>query len=392
MKYFIDKGLLKCTTNNAPPGCKITGINLRFVRELKFKKKHFDQNWIMEFKNVILTNIPKHDILLAHAPNLVELSISFSSLRDIAKHDLYGLAQLKTLRLNNNLIEYLPGNLFEFTPNLVSVDFMRNQIKYIDPNILVPLKSLTYFNLIGNSHIDALYSKTGAKKGLNIHSSLDNFKQEITRCCNQPPPSNNEAYIQHLTALCESQKVQIFNMRKTIAKLSKSPEDMDPEDFLIVVNDKHYMLNKKALVDNSKMFEKFFEQNPDADCLEIENVSEEIFDEIAKFIETGLKPNKNLNAFEVYNASNRLEIEGLKAIIVDAMMNDVNEENAIDILLFCNDFGKLDDLKMKAFEEFKKNFPTKSLHKDIASLSETLKKLWDGKLKMDKLIEEMNII
>lgn len=355
---------------------------------MKFKKKHFHENWIMEFRNVILTKIPSHEILLSHAPKLIELSITFSSLRDIAKHDLFGLEQLKTLRLNNNLIEYLPGNLFEFTPNLVSIEVMRNQIKYIDSNILDPLESLTYFNLIGNCKIDALYSKAVGTTGPNVYSSLDYFKQKIMRQCSQPDSSNKDAVIQHLTKLCETQKAEIRDMRKALANLAVKSDDMDLTEFVVALKNKQYMFNKKTLIDNSIMFEKFFEQNPDADCLEIENVSIKAFDEIANYFKTGQKPSNNANLFEVYIASDRLEVEGLKATIVETMMKDVNSDNAIEILLFCNDFDELDDLKMKAFEEFKKNFPNKSLHIDLASRPETLKKLWDGKLKMDKLIEE----
>lgn len=56
------------------------------------------------------------------------------------------------------------------------------------------------------------------------------------------------------------------------------------------------------------------------------------------------------NIFEIYIASDRFQIQNLKKIVVE-MIKPVDKENALGFLMFCNK-NELDDLKLKAFEEF----------------------------------------
>jgi hypothetical protein len=364
------------------------------LKDPKYKKKHFHEDWQMNFKSCILNKIPSYELLLGHAPNLIELSISFSSLRLVAKEDLYGLQRLKTLRLDHNQIEYLPGDLFEYTPNLVSVHFQRNQIKYIGHKILDPLEGLSYFNLIGNSYIDALYSNAPTLKGPKM-LTLDQFKNEIVKRCGLPDSSDKDKLIQHLTTLCDAQKAQIADMTNLVDKLTLKSEprkNLGPFDFTLILDNKRYKTYKSTLIEHSDLLATFFKENPDDVQLAIENVTESSLAAIVNYLNEGKKPSKRANLFEIYTASHRLHVFKLKEIVAEIMMREVNEENAYEYLMFCNEINEAESLKMKAFEEFQKNFPNQSLLEEIASRPGALKKLWDGKLEMDKLVAEMNLV
>lgn len=161
-------------------------------------------------------------------------------------------------------------------------------------------------------------------------------------------------------------------------------------DFTIKVNSKHFSVHKEVLIANSTLFWKLFTDHPELDILELKEISEDTFMKILDFMNSGIQPDKEANMVELFEASCRLEISALTAFVVGHLEEQINQTNALDVLLLCNKFDVNDNLKIKAFTEFQKNFPHQSLIPNLASQPEKLKKLMQAKLEMDKIVLEMH--
>ena len=64
-------------------------------------------------------------------PQLISLRIFNSQLREVHQEDFASLRSLTYLNFDNNLLEMLDGDLFEFNLELQEIDFNSNQIKHI---------------------------------------------------------------------------------------------------------------------------------------------------------------------------------------------------------------------------------------------------------------------
>lgn len=71
------------------------------------------------------------------------IEIMGSKLQQIEKEDLSPFPLLKELRLESNeYLEYLPADLFEANPEIVTLYFRSNKLKYFGDNIFAPLSKL----------------------------------------------------------------------------------------------------------------------------------------------------------------------------------------------------------------------------------------------------------
>ncbi|CRK94700.1 CLUMA_CG008200, isoform A [Clunio marinus] len=112
-------------------------------------------------------------------PNLQVLTLYSCGIKRISKFDLHGLRRLKEISLNGNHLVTLPNNLFESTPEIESVSFCRNKIKYIGPNIFDSLDNLRYANFKLNKNIDIVFKVDG--KG----PTLEEMKAYIAEFCQE---------------------------------------------------------------------------------------------------------------------------------------------------------------------------------------------------------------
>lgn len=81
-------------------------------------------------------------------PNLLSLRWFKTNLSVISKEDLRPFPQLKVLYLPVNQIVVLGGDLFSFTPDLLWISFIQNQIEQVGHDLLTDLKDLerVFFN------------------------------------------------------------------------------------------------------------------------------------------------------------------------------------------------------------------------------------------------------
>lgn len=67
-------------------------------------------------------------------------------------------------------------------------------------------------------------------------------------------------------------------------------------------------------------------------------------------------PNENANMVELFSASCRLKMDPLTAIVADRLMNQVNPENAFDVMAICNKYKIYKELQ-DFIKMHTKNFP-----------------------------------
>lgn len=85
-------------------------------------------------------------------PNIEGLLIQICKIQELTNNDLKQFGKkLLHLSMAGNDLKYLDQNLFDFTPNIIYLNFRDNKIKHLGTDILKPLESLITFQFIGNS-------------------------------------------------------------------------------------------------------------------------------------------------------------------------------------------------------------------------------------------------
>jgi hypothetical protein len=327
---------------------------------------------------------PNADAIRNHAIKIDKLYITYSNLAQVTANDLKAFTYLKVLVISHCELEELPGDLFKFTPDLEQLNFNNNKIKYIGEGILKPLRSFSFFGLAGNTNIDYIYC---------LYTNKGSIK-ELTEMVNALDKRKEIAFLKRKAEDAEAEKANLQKRLKsaeeTISDLKKKFEEIG--NFALKLNEKEFKVNKKFLKAHSKAVERLIEQNPDADSFELHDIGEEAMKELLNYVYTGNVPKENANFVDLFNASCQLEADALSSIVAEILKDKVNPENSLEVLLLCNKFKGYEELKMKAFSEFGKNFPNQKLKPEWASKSEKLKKFLKVKLEMDKTIAELNEI
>ena len=133
--------------------------------------------------------------------NLSSLLIQWSKMTKLVKDDFIGLENLEYLHLANNLISYLPSNVFERIPHLKVLTLRdnqieelprnlfennlkleglwmaNNQIKYVNPAIFDNLPKLSYAEFLGEKHKCLTKYYSGSEE-------IAILKQDVKKCAN----------------------------------------------------------------------------------------------------------------------------------------------------------------------------------------------------------------
>ena len=99
-------------------------------------KSHNDVKLVL-FRKSNLNYFPRD--LGKHFPNLTDLFIIGSGLKEVTKNDLKGLEGLTCLHIRNCQLTTLPDDLFTEMPNLREVSFCGNKIDFASSELLKPL-------------------------------------------------------------------------------------------------------------------------------------------------------------------------------------------------------------------------------------------------------------
>jgi len=126
------------------------------------------------FNKCNLTKVPQG--LTNIFPNMKILSIWSSTLNTVTKKDLAEYKNIERIGFCNNLIEYLPGDLFEDFSNLEEVSFNGNKLKLIEPNILDGLDKLKAVSFADNTAYTKCFSLI---EFMSSNATLEEVKDEL---------------------------------------------------------------------------------------------------------------------------------------------------------------------------------------------------------------------
>lgn len=81
--------------------------------------------------------------------------MNFCGLKIVTKEDLRPLRHLRGLYLQNNELEFLGNDLFEFNPDIEEINLCDNKLKNVAIGVFEPLKNLQKVEILRNLCIDA---------------------------------------------------------------------------------------------------------------------------------------------------------------------------------------------------------------------------------------------
>ncbi|KAG5668467.1 hypothetical protein PVAND_016407 [Polypedilum vanderplanki] len=148
---------------------KITSIKTRSVT----KDHHNKKVTHIVFYKCILSNFPSE--LGELFPNLKYIDIFDCQLEKITKYDLKSLPKLEKIKAESNLLNFLPFDLFEFSPHIKLVNFCDNFIDKIGASIFDNCKHLYKVDLRNNRGIDMCYKKN--------QMDLKEIRNKIVKSC-----------------------------------------------------------------------------------------------------------------------------------------------------------------------------------------------------------------
>lgn len=191
------------------PNQVITSVN--GVNSTKFDQK---KTKMLNIQSQVVNLMP--DELEYFFPNLEGIRIAHCALTVVDKLNLRSFIDLKHLYLNDNELEILDGDLFEFNVKLKVIDFTNNKLKIIGENLLKPLIDLEIAHFENNHCINSVAWK----------SSLNQLKAEMKDKCSSPEKELERAKVEiaklKIKVNTLESKLQACNRKQTKPKNSKT--------------------------------------------------------------------------------------------------------------------------------------------------------------------------
>lgn len=343
--------------------------------------------------NCITYKVPKG--LTNFFPNLKIMLIQNSNLQELRREDFDEYKNLKVFACVENPISFLPGNLFNDLKEIKSVVFIKNQLKVIEPNILDGLTKLTNVSFAVEPNFDICYSiydpaqfrLDDVKHYLNqkffsnyvmwMREENCKLKQE---CC-KLQQENWMLRMENGVLNSEKMKVNSSPDNGLYADFKKYIEDENSKDLKIIIDDREFRAHKFVLAIRSPTLAKKIQERPEADSLNLVDISVGMFARILKYLYTNEVP-QDVNLLFLYAAAGRLQIKNLKDYAATKIMDWVNIGNALEIFeLSCK--YEHNQLKKKAYAEIKKKYPSINFRDEWLVQSEKLGKTIEGLKKQE---------
>jgi len=284
------------------------------------------------FNECILTKVPRG--LTKIFPNMQNLNILSSNLKNVNKMDLAEYKSMTSLNFSNNKIKYLPGDLLEGFKNLEIIGFPRNELKLVHPDILDGLDKLKHVNFRMNSGYTKCFSKIFA---VWANATLEEVKDELIARYNKDDLKDED----------EDQS-EIQNFLKT---------DETFKDFTIAIAEHEFRVHKVVLASRSPTLAEVLTNNADVERLNLVGIPVEIFKKILHFFYTDELPtDEGTNFLDLFAAAGKLKVEEVMEYAVDKLINKIGEMNAFDVLKLSNKY-KHDELRQAAFNKIKNDHP-----------------------------------
>ncbi|KAG5667675.1 hypothetical protein PVAND_015647 [Polypedilum vanderplanki] len=305
-------------------------------------------------------------------PNLEIFLIFSAKITRFNKEDFRQFKGIKELWISSCDIEYLPGDLFEYLPDLEILSIQNCKVKYIDAEILDNLPKLKVVKFNSNTNIDCYFDSISNVSG-NNGITLDEIKEMLKN--------------PKLKAPAHYRKQQHLMPKSIIDDLQKFIKNEESKDFTIVVNGGEFRVNKFMLAARSKVLMEMIYNNADSQQLTLD-IDYVVFKVLLEFIyEDVLPEDAEENGFEIYKAAKQFELEKLANHAILNFQMPINAENALEMLIFGKRFENV-KLMENSFAEIKKMFPDKELKDELKEDDEKIVALIEAKKKMEETIKK----
>ena len=319
--------------------------------------------------------------LFENCKNIQKVSFFDNKLKMIEPNILDGLEKLKFVDFRGN-VNYDYWSSAEEESSTSTINEIREELiqKFIT---LTTKKNKTFTNKFQNK----IKRLKGTRRKLRIKTqNLEQSHKVLTE--ENQKLKKSQQHLQHLvqfmttseeTLTTDLQKLKQAEMNCKISlQLEKSKHIQLPsqpqsslqidiknflqnqnfKDFRIQINDREFQVHKFILAARSPTLAEFMTQNPNADFLILDDISVNIFEIILMYIYTDELPgdDKGTNYLHLFAAACRLEILELKRFAASKVMDNINQQNAVEVLMLSNKH-KHYEMKQKAFEEIKKSYP-----------------------------------
>jgi Leucine-rich repeat (LRR) protein len=351
--------------------CRITNLT---AKEKNFTLPEIDP--VLHLENRTNSDVTYLDIIKSEMhylpqnlsstfPNLLVLYIDKVQLKEISKTDLKGLTSLTHLIVTNCDLQSLPSDLFVYARNLTQIYFGKNKIKHIGKHLLAPLNldNVNTIDLTDNSSIDAIFSKPLAKR-----VSIQELIQIIADKC---------------------QKKIEFEPVSQFARDLWSNKTMC--DFNFTFNDgRSIPVHKCLLAVQSPVFAAMFQnqikESLTSECM-IEDISYETFLQFLEYLYTRKMPTATDRITELYSTAMKYQIQKLPELLEEMILDDINRDNALDILKLGNSFDN-EIMKICAFNELRKRHVDIKFAEDMMNTPNLIEELFAANKCMKRKLDD----
>ncbi|KAL7013280.1 hypothetical protein ACKWTF_015316 [Chironomus riparius] len=214
--FDTDETFYRCVISKQPIPEEI----FKLVGTHKEDKTNDDVTYI-EFRYCTVTKVPQG--LTKIFPNLKFLEIFESQLHTITKADLIEYQNLEKFICRNNLVEFLPGDLFEGFQNLQFISFNGNKLQIVQPNILDGLDNIKHVDFWRNSNYDKCYS---IYNNTNANATLDEVHAQLFEKFFSSDPENVKNFIDKPHQPMVKIFKELQQLKKAEIKLNQVVEDL----------------------------------------------------------------------------------------------------------------------------------------------------------------------
>ncbi|CAG9803021.1 unnamed protein product [Chironomus riparius] len=399
---IVEFGNLPFSNGDSYYSCLISNQNIKENIPVKINGNHQIGNSNKDVVNVwinkcTVTKIPKGITFMF--PNIKVLEIKNSKLPAIHKNDLAEYKSLEKFCCIENPISYLPGDLFEGFEKLEWIEFYGNSLLIIEPNILNGLHGLKYVEFSRGGPQDKRFS---LYPRLSSNANVKEIKDELER---KYPQKLKD--VQKLENLIKKLKIENDKLKKESQEqaakivtpvlepkselfddLKKFLHNDKHKDFTVKIMDEEIRVHKFLLAARSPILAEMLLKAPDAENLNLVEISSTTFKQILRYIYTDELPtDSKINFLDLFAASGRLKMKALQDFAGMKISIKINTDNVLDIFELSVKYGH-ESLKQKAFNEIKQKYSKFHLKDELLFQPEKLMKIVQS---LKKKEEEMRL-
>jgi hypothetical protein len=161
-------------------------------------------------------------------------------------------------------------------------------------------------------------------------------------------------------------------------------------DFNIKIDDQQFPAHRIFLAARSPTLAEILLNNPEADSINLVDISVDIFKDILNFLYTDEFPDA-ADFVKLFAAAGRLKIDELKNFAGEKILELFDDFNALEILCLANKYGH-DEMRRRAFEEIKKMYPKIDFKDEWSMDIKKIEKAIDSFAKLERELRSLDLV